>query len=65
MVSLVTTVSCTPIKFAYKASFVKEVAEEFCVEDRKINQNHVINQVDIFVNTENIGICSPVLVLYR
>jgi hypothetical protein len=44
MVIVVTTVSGTPIKYAYKASFVEEVAEEFCVQDRKINHNHVITK---------------------
>jgi len=44
MVSVVTTVSGTPIKFADKAGFVEEVAEEFCVQDRKLNHNHVITK---------------------
>jgi hypothetical protein len=44
MVNGVTTLSDTPIKFAYKANFVEEIAEEFCVQDRKINQNHVITK---------------------
>jgi hypothetical protein len=35
MVSVVTTVSGTPIKYTYKASFVEEIAEEFCVQDKK------------------------------
>lgn len=44
MANVVTTVSGTPIKFAYKASFVEEMAEEFCVQDKKINHNHVITK---------------------
>jgi hypothetical protein len=44
MVNVVTTVSGKPMKFAYKANFVEEVAEEFCVQDRKINYNLVITK---------------------
>jgi hypothetical protein len=45
MVNVVTIVSGKSMKFAYKANFVEEVAEEFCVQDRKINHNHVITKL--------------------